>query len=74
MNCGQNQLTSLNLNGMFLWKHFTVMRINTSLDLSTNTILTGIWCPYNQITSLDLTQNINTNGVSLDCFDNDEQI
>ena len=72
VNCGKNQLISLNLNGAVsletLYCHENQL---TSIDLSTNTILSNLNCSQNKITFLDFTQNVNTNGLTISCWDNE---
>ena len=58
LNCGYNQLTSLNLTSntalKMLYCYYNQL---TSLNLSANTALTALGCNNNQLTSLNLSAN-----------------
>ena len=62
-------LTSLYCCGSMDWNTREISGQLTSLDLSSNILLTRLYCYYNPLTSLDLSQNINLQHV--DCgYDN----
>jgi len=69
INCGNNQLTSINLTqNIALTKLSCNNNQLTSLDITQNTGLITLGCNNNQLTSLDLTQN--TALTVLACYSN----
>lgn len=59
LNCGENQLTSLDLSKNILLKYLNCYYNNkiTSINISKNTLLTSLDCSYNQLTGLDVSNN-----------------
>ncbi|MEI8202186.1 MAG: LamG-like jellyroll fold domain-containing protein, partial [Bacteroidota bacterium] len=58
LNCGDNQLTSLNISSNTALIGLSCYGNNlTSLNVNSLTSLTGLSCSFNQLTSLDLSSN-----------------
>ena len=58
LNCGRNQLTSLDLSGCIALKELNCDNNQlTSLNVSKNTSLRLLYCSGNQLTSLDVSKN-----------------
>ncbi len=69
LNCGDNDLTSLNLSSNTLLTSLTCGdNVLTSLDLSSNTALTSLNCDNNSLISLDVSKNTQLD--RLDCSNN----
>jgi hypothetical protein len=69
LNCGSNQLTSLNVSANTALTGLNCYNNQlTSLNVAANTALTQISCSYNQLTSLNVSAN--TALILLSCFNN----